>query len=141
MMYLPLGAWLFILVALAGCGSRDTSPIAEQFLESGRKKVDLASAVPGAWDRVCILGPYSSDAAAREALGFDWPAEKLTSIGHQDGVSLLVFVQENRVERHIEHSRAAGDFSSLSGRCFPRGKSKFVQAPKGQAGLAPADEG
>lgn len=134
---------LLILVTLAACGNRDSSSIADQFSASGRKSVDLAVAVPGDWDRVCVLGPYSSDAEAAETLGFKWPAEFLTGIEHSDGISLLIFVKGKTVLSYIEHPRVSGDFSNLRGRCFPHGSAKFVevdQPANGWAGLFPADE-
>jgi len=57
--------------ALAGCHDPTAASIAGQFAASGRRDVDLAAAVPGDWDRVCILGPYSRNAAAARALGFE----------------------------------------------------------------------
>lgn len=134
---------LLILAALAACSNRDSSSIADKFSASARKSVDLAIAVPGNWDRVCILGPYSSDVAAAETLGFEWLAESLTDIGHSDGISLLVFAQAKTVLKYVEHPRGSGDFSNLTGRCFPRGSAKFVQVGQpvnGWPGLFPADE-
>src|SRR5690606_25947265 len=77
---------LLVLVTLAACAGSDSSSIADQFSKSGRESVDLAAAVPGSWDRVCILGPYSNDIAAAETLGFEWPAERLTHIERSDGI-------------------------------------------------------
>lgn len=135
---------VLILVALAGCRSSASSSIADQFSASDRKGVDLAAAVTDNWDRVCILGPYSSDAVAAETLGFKWSAETLTDIERDDGISLLVFVQDKSVIDYVEHSRGSGDFSNLTGRCFSRTSAKFVQVAqpvKGWFGLFPADEG
>lgn len=136
-------ATLFILLAvLVGCGNKDSSTIAEQFVASGHKSIDLASAVSTDWDRVCILGPYTTDASASQALGFKWSAEALTSIEENDGISLLVFVQNNKVFSYVEHSRSYGDFSNLAGLCFPRNKAKFLQSArpvKGWPGLFPAN--
>jgi len=142
-MHFHRGVLVLILAALTGCRDSASSSIADQFSASGRKGVDLAAAVPGNWDRVCILGPYSSDAVAAQTLGFTWPAETLTDIEQDDGISLLVFVQGKSVIDYVEHSRGSGDFSNLTGRCFPRTSTKFVQVAepvKGWSGLFPADE-
>ncbi len=43
----------------------------------------------------------------------------------------------------IDHPRGSGDFSNLSGRCFDRAHSKFIQVPKpskGWPGLFPRNE-
>ncbi len=130
-----------VLVLLSACRSADSSSIAEQF--SASERVDLATAVPGDWDRVCVLGPYSNDALAAQVLGFTWPVEALTEIEHNDGISLLVFVRGETVAKHVEHSRRSGDFSNLTGRCYSQANAKFVHVPeptKGWPGLFPADE-
>lgn len=128
-----------MLLAVVGCSDSDPDRIAQQFEDSGRRSVDLASAVPGDWERVCVFGPYSGNADAEKALGFEWPLEALTDIDHE-GSSLLVFVQGGSVVHDIEHPRRAGDFSNLTGRCFARTNARFVHVarpPKGWAGLFP----
>ena len=142
-MHFYRGMLVLILVAITGCRDSASSSIAEQFSASGRKGVDLAAAVPGNWDRVCVVGPYSSDAVAAQTLGFEWPAETLTDIERDDGISLLVFVRDKSAIDYVEHSRGSGDFSNLTGRCFSHTKAKFVQVAKpvkGWPGLFPADE-
>lgn len=136
---------ILLLAALAGCqpGHRISSSIRDQFLASGRKSVDLAVAVPGTWKRVCILGPYSSNATAKQMLGFDWDSESRSSIKDNEGISLLLFVQDHKVIDYVEHSRSAGDFTNLTGRCFSSSSAKFVQVAHpqdGWPGLFPLDE-
>jgi hypothetical protein len=129
--------------ALAGCHDPTAASIAGQFAASGRRDVDLAAAVPGDWDRVCILGPYSRNAAAARALGFEWPAETSSDIASDDGISLLVFARGRSVTAHVDYPRGSGDFSNLAGRCFPRADAKFVQIAhpaRGWPGLFPAHE-
>jgi hypothetical protein len=138
-----LGLSPLLLATLSACQSPTSSDIAKQFEASGGNSIDLATAVPGNWDRVCILGPYSRNAAAAKTLGFEWPAESHSRIAGNDGISLLVFVRGNAVENHVEHPRRAGDFSNLSGRCFSQSDAKFFQVDKpgkGWSGLFPAKE-
>jgi hypothetical protein len=129
------------LVAL-GCTSHDalSLSIGKQFDESKGTSVNLGTAVPGGWERVCVLGPYSTNETARKALGFDWGAETKTSIATNEGISLLLFVQENKVTSYVEHPRNRGDFSNLTAQCFPREKAQFVHSQKpvrGWPGLFP----
>lgn len=134
---------LLMLSTLVACSDRGSSSIADQLSASAGKSVDLAVAVAGNWDRVCILGPYSSNAVAAGILGFEWPAESLTDVERSDVISLLVFVQGSTVLEYLEHPRSSGDFSNLAGRCFLHGNTKFRQVDqpiKGWAGLFPADE-
>ena len=130
--------------ALLGCssGCSESEPgiavsIAGQFSRTNGATVDLVEANPQAWDRVCVLGPYSDNAAARKALGFEWDAETHSAIKSNDGIALLVFAQGRQVTTIVEHPRNLGDFAPLSGQCFPRARARFYQAsqPPGPPGL------
>jgi len=134
---------IFMLAALAACRSQDSAAVANNFLSSDPRGVDLSVAVRGEWDRVCVLGPYSNDTKAADILGFSWPAETLTDISHSDAISVLVFARDESVVTYVEHSRGYGDFSNLSGRCFAKDRAKFVHIDRpvtGWPGLFPADE-
>ena len=131
-----------ILVTAAGCTAHDStsSAIARQFVESKGSSVSLATAVPSAWERVCVLGSYSNNDTAKKTLGFEWNAETKTSIQINEGISLLLFVQDNEVVSFVEHPRNHGDFSNLTTQCFPRRKAEFVhdaKPTKGWPGLFP----
>lgn len=131
-----------ILVAAVGCTAHDStsSAIAKQFAESNGSSVSLTAAVPGAWEKVCILGPYSYNDTAKQTLGFEWNAEAKTSIQTNEGISLLLFVQDKQVVSYVEHPRNHGDFSNLTTQCFPREKAQFIYDPKptkGWPGLFP----
>lgn len=133
----------FWLIASCQYVSPESSAITNQFVASGRVGVDLELSVPGAWTRVCILGPYADNDAAAQTLGFEWPAEKLTDISQNEGISLLVFAWEKVVLSYIEHPRSSGDFSNLTGRCFPKSGAKFIHVVRpvtGWPGLFPATE-
>jgi hypothetical protein len=131
-----------ILVAAVGCTALDStsSAIAKQFAESKGSSVSLTTAVPGDWEKVCVLGPYSSNDTAKQTLGFEWNAEAKTSIQTNEGISLLLFVQDKQVVSYVEHPRNHGDFSNLTTQCFPREKAQFIHDPKptkGWPGLFP----
>jgi hypothetical protein len=134
--------WLttFIFVFLSGCQSdKGISSEIERSFSKGRE-IDLAQIFPRDWDRVCVLGPYSNNAIASQTLGFAWDAESQSSIKSDDGISLLVFVQNNTVLASAEHQRRFGDFSNLAGRCFSRNHSRFFQLDKDRPNVVPADE-
>lgn len=102
--------------------------------------MSLAESVPGIWEKVCILGPYSDNQAAKRILGFEWDVERKTSIHKNEGATLLLFIRGNSVVQYAEHSRAKGDFTNLSGQCFSRQSAVFIHesAPsKGWPGLFP----
>ena len=117
-----------------------SSAIAKQFAESKGTSVNLSTAVPGAWERVCVLGPYSNNDTAKKTLGFEWSAETKTSIQTNEGMSVLLFVHDNKVVSFVEHPRNHGDFSNLTTQCFPKQKAQFFHDPKptkGWPGLFP----
>jgi hypothetical protein len=122
----------YICLVLVGCVERDavSSAIARQFAESKGTSVNLTTVVTGNWDKVCVLGPYSNNDSAKRTLGFEWNAESKTSIRTNEGISLLLFVSENKVISYVEHKRSSGDFSNLTTQCFPKEDAQFVHDPK-----------
>jgi hypothetical protein len=121
-----------ICLILVGCVERNavSSAIARQFAESKGTSVNLTTAVTVKWEKVCILGPYSNNNSAKRTLGFEWNAESKTSIRTNEGISLLLFVSENKVINYVEHKRCSGDFSNLTTQCFPKEGAQFVHDPK-----------
>ncbi len=138
-MWLTIGL-LLIVSACDAPPSNMTEEITRQFQSSGRTFVNLAKVVPSAWDKVCILGPYSTSKHAYDTLGFTWPVEVTSSIATSDSVALLLFVENQEVVEFVEHPRRDGDFANLSGQCFSREKATFhhlTNPPKGWPGLFP----
>jgi len=121
-----------VSIAVLGCAAHDASSaaISRQFDESKGISVNLATAVPGSWEQVCVLGPYSTNQTVKKTLGFEWSAETKTSIQTNDGISLLLFVQEKKIITFVEHPRNHGDFSNLSGQCFLKEKAQFTHEKK-----------
>lgn len=132
---------LLVVAALAGCDRPNDAisrEIARHFQLSGDGSVNLAQAVPGQWEEVCVLGPHADNVAAGNTLGFDWNVESKSSIHTNDAIALLVFVKDGEVLDFVEHPRGDGDFSRLGGKCFAREESAFVHEPipaKGWPGL------
>ena len=140
-------SWCIVLLLLivSACDSAPstiTEEITRQFQSSGRTFVDLAKVVPTAWDKVCILGPYSTPKNVYDTLGFDWPLDMLSTIATNDSIALLLFVNKQEVVEFVEHPRRDGDFANLSRQCIARKKSTFyhlTNPPKGWPGLFPKD--
>lgn len=132
-----------LLFVVASCNS-PTSGVSEdittQFQASGRTFVKLAEVVPSAWDKVCILGPYSTSKHSYATLGYAWPVEVQSSITSNDSITLLLFVKSQEVIKFVEHPRRDGDFANLSRQCFAREKATFhhqTNPKKGWPGLFP----
>ena len=132
------------LAATAAACSGDgglAGSIHDQFKRSGKRSVDLGTAVPGPWQRVCVIGPYMDNAATRKTLGFAWDSEKVSDVAQNEAKVLLVFVDAgDRVAAFVDYRRDRGDFSNLAGQCFARPDAVFEQVSRplhGWSGLFP----
>lgn len=134
---------LLLLLILSACDSPPsnmTEELTHQFHSSGRTFVNLANVVQDAWDKVCILGPYSTSKHAYDTLGFAWPVEEKSTISTSDHIALLLFVKNQTVLEFVEHPRRDGDFANLSLQCFKREEAIFhhlTNPQKGWPGLFP----
>lgn len=84
--------------------------LAATLASQGPATIDLAVAMPIAWDSVTIINPYSSQSAVDSALGFHWDATPISTVLRDDGANALVFVQHGRVQAAIVVKRRDGDF-------------------------------
>jgi hypothetical protein len=120
------------LILLLGCSSSSwyiKKQIVEQFEASKTAPIDLSVVEPASWERVCVLSPYTTNQTAEEILGFRWDAESKTSIAQNDGINVLVFVQNQQVVAYTQYPRNKGDFSKLQPRCLPRSQSTVKREP------------
>ena len=136
---------VIILFVLASCDSPAlgiSEKITRQFQSSGRTFVNLAKVLPSVWDKVCILGPYSTSKHAYDTLGFAWPVETQSTISATDSIALLLFVNNKEIVEFVEHPRRNGDFANLSRQCFVREQATFhhqTNPKKGWPGLFPKE--
>ena len=125
----------FIIIFLTSCSNnKEVNKISEsiysQLKQSEWKVTDFSKVVPFKYERVCILGPYTLNESAEQALGFYWDVEKETEISSNDGINLIAFIKENKVISYIEHSRAKGDFSKLSRKCLNYNNSVLTRTTR-----------
>jgi hypothetical protein len=119
---------LLMIALLAGYALRHrlADAIRREFVASGRKVMDLPKAVPFAWQRLCVLGPYSGQAQADELLGFRWKVEAHSDIARNDGITLLIFVKDKDVVAAVDYARADGDLNYAADHCYQREDAKFT---------------
>ena len=116
-----------LILVLNGCSfSESDAPRLD--IDYAEEPIRLVEYVDGNWEKVCFLGPYSNNEAATELLGFEWPLESLTSVWVNDGVTLLVFVENESVQSYYEVSRAPYDFNVFSNSCVGRALSSFTKS-------------
>jgi hypothetical protein len=63
-------------------------------------------------------------------LGFDWEVTKMTGIGGDDTINVIVFSASNEVTEYVVVPRHKADFWKLSGQCFPRSNADFIYQEK-----------
>jgi hypothetical protein len=137
--------WIVVLLFFSGCDSPASGvseEITRQFKSSGRTLVNLTRVFPSIWEKVCILGPYSTSKHAYETLGFAWPVEIQSTISTSDSIALLLFVNNQEIIEFVEHPRRDGDFANLSQQCFARDQAIFhhqANPRKGWPGLFPKE--
>ena len=125
----------FILIFLTSCSNKQeeneiSKSIYSQLKQSEWKVIDFSKIVPFQYEKVCILGPYTTNESAEQALGFYWDVQKETEISTNDGINLIVFIKENKVISYVEHSRAKGDFWKLSRKCLDYNSSILTRISK-----------
>ena len=96
--------------------------IRRDFVASGSKVVDLPKSVPFAWDRVCVVGPYSDAKATGALLGFAWDSDAHSAIRSSDTIVLLVFANKEMVVGAVDYGR---ELAPWAGKCYPRTKATF----------------
>ena len=113
---------LILVLSLSGCGTHSSKPLV---LDTDSGIVDLAEQLPGEWQKVCILPPYSTNRAAKELLGFEYNVEWHSSITVSDSITLLLTVDHGAVAKGFEIGRRNLDFSSLGSVCYGRSEARF----------------
>lgn len=121
------------LLALGACSGADAfldAQLEHQLGKVGATTLDLGLVGPANWTRACVLGPYSTDARARELLGFDWKVEGRSEVTRLDDRFLLVFSDGRQVLGYVERQRAAGDFTTLQPPCVERAAAQLALVPR-----------
>lgn len=111
---------------LAGCG--DQATLVELMPQQDR--LDLAAALPGDWDRGCVLQPYASTHSASQLLGFTYAPEAVSSISMLDDRNLLVTVKENQAAGAYEVLFRNVNLTPIGGQCYARDKATFARDKK-----------
>lgn len=124
-------AIIFTVVALFGCSdneytaSKTGEAIYSELKANNFENIDLSKLGGDDWTKVCFLGPYNE--MSEKTLGFNWQVSEHTDVLKSDGHNVIVFATESEVIEYVVHSRGRGDFSQLSGECFSRNNSNFIQ--------------
>lgn len=77
-----------------------------------------------AWDKVCVLGPYTNNQQAKNILNLDFNIENRSEVHNSDSITALVFIFENKVNQVVDLRRDIADFNKYE-FCIEKDKSKF----------------
>jgi hypothetical protein len=118
----------FIGLWLIGC--RDVHPVSASIggavQEGTGTRLALADHATFAWEKVCIVGPYTSDDQVDAITGIPGAAAHAFDVRSSDTIDVLMFIDQRRIVLSIEHQRNRGDFGTeLLGRCYPRAQAVF----------------
>ena len=76
------------------------------------EEVDVAQLAPFDWDRVVVFGPYATQVAIDDTLGFAWPSSEAKDIEGSDLANLVVFLRKGEVVATEMVPRSLVNFSS-----------------------------
>ena len=124
---------LFVFLATACAKPAEFTP------ENG--VLDLAKAIPGDWDRVCILNPYTTNSLAKEVVGIPVNVQMRSDIPTSDSITLLVTVDDDDVHELVEVSRNIADFTPVGGECFEYSDARFSVTESGHRYARPVEAG
>ncbi|HUF64139.1 MAG TPA: hypothetical protein VMN36_18825 [Verrucomicrobiales bacterium] len=82
----------------------------EHRLQHGGERIELDAITAFRWTRVHLFGPYTSEEAVQQELGFRWQGFRRSAVGRSDSVVLVVFVEGERVVHWFDQARAEADF-------------------------------
>ena len=126
---LNLALWVFLATACAK--PADFAPV--------NGVIDLAEAIPGDWDRVCVLNPYTTNSMAKQVIGIPVNVQMRSDIYSSDSITLLVAVDGEQVFEMVEVSRNVADFTPVGGTCFERSQARFNVTESGYRYARPVD--
>lgn len=125
-----------------GCSASDSDlerRIAAEVAKGRDTELRMRELTEFQWDRMHVFGPYSSPDHIERELGFAWLPAASTGITDNDGISLLVFVRNDAVVRHVTQPRTPCDFAGASTgryspetavfRATPRWDGAFIMVP------------
>jgi hypothetical protein len=123
------------LLLLAGCNlgafflEGESAEIWKQMKATEYKSIDFSVLAGQEWTKACFYGPYSE--TNESELGFKWRISEHTDVLASDGHNVIVFATDSKVVSFVVHSRAYGDFATLSGKCVARSAAQLVREPSG----------
>ena len=110
----------------SSCGPRHDQSLENELFETpDGVAVEMPEIVTEAWDRFCVITPYTPPDYAEEITGVAWSGFR----DRGDAFNLLVFIQHDQLVRSALVTRRV-DFDVPEPTCFPAAEANFVAAPR-----------
>lgn len=124
---------------VAGCSDADrfiNEQLSRLIAKSKGPTIDLSGIGPRAWERLCFIGPHTTNGTTKQVLGFDWDSERKSSIASDEKILLLIFTSGQRVLAFAEYPRSLGDFVRSAGSCVSSTDARFRKEIDGNGSIA-----
>jgi len=124
--------WFFILaVCCVTLGCRRGDPVSKSIgatVDRGPgTRLALVDHTTFAWERVCVIAPYTTDAQIEAATGIVDARRQAQNIHERDDINLLLFLDDDHVVSSIAHPRNRGDFGpEVVGKCVSKQQAVFI---------------
>lgn len=94
-------------------------------LRAVQGRVNLAKQVPGDWDQICLLTPYTASVTAGEFTGLSALEVAEIGIADADDFNALFFMRGDQVFAAYQVSRDRIDFDYTQAQCFPKSEAEL----------------
>ncbi len=126
-----VASFMIVLAVLGSIGCASNSSVSTSIGAAANRgpgtRIALAEHAAFAWDRVCIFGPYTPDDKIDAVTGISGAAARAYDIRSNDGIDVLMFLDQSRIVDSVAHSRGRADFGpELVGRCYSRDRAVFA---------------
>ena len=101
-----------------------------------RKPFDMTQFLGSEWEKLCFLGPYSTNTLARQITGIDVDIENRSNIDTHDGISLIIVLSHSEITNLLEVPRNQIDFANLTGNCYQPSQEFIIESETWPKALA-----
>jgi hypothetical protein len=111
----------------------DLSAAISQYKNGTVSAIDFANITTFPWDRLYVVGPYTSPSKIDNVLGTFWLDSRFTTIASNDRITLLIFMNHGHVVRYFEYPRYLGDFvGAVTEKGYGYQEARFILGKDGK---------
>ena len=95
--------------------------------------IDISTITPFAWERLYLFGPYTTNEQIVEATGIRRLGSLKSMIEYSDGIVLFVFVNQNKIVKHMDYYRTPDFVYSIRESGYSPSEAIFIIDDKDRA--------